>query len=123
MLVAEHVGVTDPDPFRGSKGWQARYGDQEVSQFRGAEMIAEKWDISREDMEAFAYESHQRAIRAIDEGRFEAEIVPLDGVNDDEGPRRESTLEKMATPAHPGRGRAPHRRRLVARSPTPPPPC
>ncbi|HEY5698020.1 MAG TPA: acetyl-CoA C-acetyltransferase [Acidimicrobiales bacterium] len=97
MTVAEHVGFTDPDPFRGSKGWVARYGDQEVSQFRAAEMIAEKWDISREDMEAFAYESHQRAIRAIDEGRFEAEIEPLEGVAQDEGPRRESTLEKMAT--------------------------
>ena len=97
MTVAEHVGFTDPDPFRGSKGWVARYGDQEVSQFRAAEMIAEKWDISREDMEAFAYESHQRAIRAIDEGRFEAEIEPLEGVEHDEGPRRESTLEKMAT--------------------------
>ena len=97
MTVAEHVGVTDPDPFQGSKGWVARYGDQEVSQFRAAEMIAEKWDISREDMEAFAFESHQRAIRAIDEGRFEAEIEPLEGVAHDEGPRRESTLEKMAT--------------------------
>ena len=97
MTVAEHVGFADPDPFRGSKGWVARYGDQEVSQFRAAEMIAEKWDISREDMEAFAYESHQRAIRAIDEGRFEAEIEPLEGVAQDEGPRRESTLEKMAT--------------------------
>ncbi len=97
MTVAEHVGFTDPDPFQGSKGWVARYGDQEVSQFRAAEMIAEKWDISREDMEAFAFESHQRAIRAIDEGRFEAEIEPLEGVAQDEGPRRESTLEKMAT--------------------------
>ena len=97
MTVAEHVGFTDPDPFRGSKGWVARYGDQEVSQFRAAEMIAEKWDISREDMEVFAFESHQRAIRAIDEGRFEAEIEPLEGVAQDEGPRRESTLEKMAT--------------------------
>ena len=97
MTVAEHVGFADPDPFQGSKGWVARYGDQEVSQFRAAEMIAEKWDISREDMEAFAYESHQRAIRAIDEGRFEAEIEPLEGVEHDEGPRRESTLEKMAT--------------------------
>ena len=39
-------------PFANSPGWQARYGDQEVSQFRGAEMIAEKWNISRDDMEA-----------------------------------------------------------------------
>jgi acetyl-CoA C-acetyltransferase len=97
MTVAEHVGFTDPDPFQGSEGWVARYGNQEVSQFRAAEMIAEKWDISREDMEVFAFESHQRAIRAIDEGRFEAEIEPLEGVAQDEGPRRESTLEKMAT--------------------------
>ena len=108
MLVAEHVGVTDPDPFRGSKGWQARYGDQEVSQFRGAEMIAEKWDISREDMEAFAYESHQRALRAIDEGRFEREIVPLDGVTrPTRAPAGSTTLEKMATLQHPDRGRPP----------------
>ena len=74
----------------------ARYGTREVSQFRGAEMIAEKWDISREDMERFALESHQRAIRAIDEGRFAREIVPLGDVEADEGPRRDTTLEKMA---------------------------
>jgi acetyl-CoA C-acetyltransferase len=97
MTVAEHVGFADADPFQGSKGWVARYGDQEVSQFRGAEMIAEKWDISREDMEAFAYESHQRALRAIDEGRFDPEIAPVEGVTDDEGPRRDTSLEKMAS--------------------------
>ena len=51
-------------PVLGLEGWVKRYGTQEVSQFRGAEMIAEKWDISREDMEAFALESHERAIRA-----------------------------------------------------------
>ena len=85
------------DPFSGSAGWVDRYGTQEVSQFRGAEMIAEKWDITREEMEAFAYESHQRAIRAIDEGRFDAEVAPLAGVEHDEGPRRETSLEKMAS--------------------------
>ena len=95
MTAAEPLGFTDP--FSGSKGWVERYGTQEVSQFRGAELIAEKWDISREDMEQFAFESHQRAIRAQDEGRFENEIVPLEGVTADEGPRRDSTLEKMAT--------------------------
>jgi len=95
MVVAEQFGFTDP--FSGSEGWVARYGTQEVSQFRGAEMIAEKWAISREDMEQFAYESHRRAIRAIDEGRFDNEIVPLAGVSVDEGPRRETSLEKMAT--------------------------
>jgi len=96
MTVAEHVGITDPDPFSGSEGWQARYGDQEVSQFRGAELIAEKWDISREAMEAFALESHARALRAIDEGRFEAEIVPYGDITTDEGPRSGSTPEKLA---------------------------
>jgi acetyl-CoA C-acetyltransferase len=94
MTLAEPLGFTDP--FSGSKGWVERYGSQEVSQFRGAEMIAEKWDISRQDMEGFAYESHQRAIRAIDQGRFEGEIAPYEGVALDEGPRRDTSLEKMA---------------------------
>jgi acetyl-CoA C-acetyltransferase len=76
------------DPFTGSPGWVARYGRQEVSQFRSAEMIAEKWDIARADMEAFAVESHTRAIRARDEGRFDAEIVPVGGCASDEGPRQ-----------------------------------
>jgi acetyl-CoA C-acetyltransferase len=84
------------DPFTGSTGWVDRYGTQEVSQFRGAEMIAEKWNFSREEMEAYAYESHERAIRAIDEGRFDSEISPLAGVEIDEGPRRGGSLEKMA---------------------------
>ena len=94
MTVAEQFGFTDP--FSGSEGWVKRYGDQEVSQFRGAELIAEKWDISREDMEAFALESHERALTAIDEGRFEREILPFGEITTDEGPRRGTTLEKMA---------------------------
>jgi len=94
MTVAQPMGF--PDPFTGSKGWVARYGTQEVSQFRGAEMIAEKWNISREDMERFALESHRRALRATDEARFAREIVPLDGLKNDEGPRRDTSLEKMA---------------------------
>ena len=57
------------------------------SQFVGAEMIGEKWDITRDEMEAFAVESHERAIRARAEGRFEAEIAPLNGLDHDEGPR------------------------------------
>jgi acetyl-CoA C-acetyltransferase len=95
LTAAEPLGFTDP--FSGSAGWRARYGDQEVSQFRGAEMIAEKWDISRDDMERYALESHRRAIRAIDEERFEREIVPYGEVAVDEGPRRETSLEKMAS--------------------------
>jgi acetyl-CoA C-acetyltransferase len=84
------------DPFRGSAGWLARYGDQEVSQFRSAEMMAEKWGLSREEMERFALESHRRAIRAQDEGRFDTQIIPVGDARDDEGPRRDTSLEKMA---------------------------
>jgi acetyl-CoA C-acetyltransferase len=94
MLVGQQYGYTTP--FAESPGWAKRYGDQEISQFRGAEMIAAHWDVSRDDMEAFAYESHQRAIRAIDEGRFEREIAPLGDVTTDEGPRRDTTRDKMA---------------------------
>ena len=94
MTAAEQFGFTDP--FSGSEGWVARYGTQEVSQFRAAEMIAEKWGISREDMEAFALESHRRAIQAIDEGRFENEIVPVGEAKVDEGPRRDTSAEKLA---------------------------
>jgi acetyl-CoA C-acetyltransferase len=94
MTVAQPMGFDDP--FTGSEGWRARYGTQEVSQFRGAEMIAEKWGISRDDMEAFALESHRRAVTAIDEGRFEREILPYRDVMADEGPRRDTSLERMA---------------------------
>ncbi len=92
MVVAEQFGITDP--FSGSKGWVKRYGDQEVSQFVGAEMIARDWDISREDMEAFAVQSHERAITARAEGRFDNEIVAYGEVTQDEGPR-EPNLEKI----------------------------
>jgi acetyl-CoA C-acetyltransferase len=92
MLAGQPLGFDDP--FSGSKGWQARYGDQEVSQFRAAELIAEKWGISRDDMEEFAVESHRRALTARAEGRFEREIVPLSGVGSDEGPR-EPNWEKV----------------------------
>jgi acetyl-CoA C-acetyltransferase len=94
MTVAEPLGFSDP--FSGSRGWVERYGTQEVSQFRSAEMIAEKWDCSREDMERYALESHRRAIRATDEKRFEREIIPYGDVTADEGPRRNTSLEKMA---------------------------
>ena len=94
MTCAESLGFTDP--FTGSPGWVARYGDGEVSQFRSAEMIAEKWDCSREDMERFALESHQRAAAAIAAGHFKDEIAPLAGVDTDDGPRPDTTLEKMA---------------------------
>jgi acetyl-CoA C-acetyltransferase len=94
MTCAEPLGFKDP--FSTSVGWVARYGTQEVSQFRAAEMIAEKWEISRAEMEEFALASNQRARQAIDAGRFEREIVPLDGFAVDETPR-ETNLAKMAT--------------------------
>jgi acetyl-CoA C-acetyltransferase len=85
MLAGQAYG--HDTPFHGSPGWLARYGDQEVSQFRAAEMIAEKWGCSRDDMEAFAVQSHERALRARAEGRFDAEIVPAADLTFDEGPR------------------------------------
>jgi len=94
LQAAEPLGFSDP--FSGSRGWVARYGEGEVSQFRGAELIAEKWEISREDMERFALTSHQRAVRATDEGRFADEIAPLGELAQDEGPRRNTSLQKMA---------------------------
>jgi acetyl-CoA C-acetyltransferase len=92
MLAGEQYGFANP--FGGSPGWEARYGTQEVSQFRSAEMIAEKWNITRDDMEAYAVESHERALLARAEGRFDKEIVPLADATFDEGPR-EPNLDKI----------------------------
>jgi acetyl-CoA C-acetyltransferase len=85
-------------------GWRDRYGDQEISQFRGAQLMCEKWGIKRAELEEYSLESHSRAIRAIDEGRFAREITPIGDVTTDEGPRRDTTLEKMAEmqPLRPG---------------------
>jgi acetyl-CoA C-acetyltransferase len=93
MLAAEPLGFKYP--FSASHGWTARYGDVPVSQFNSAQMIADKWNIGREAMEAFALESHSRALRAIEEGRFDREVLPLEGVEMDETPRQTS-MEKMA---------------------------
>jgi len=86
------------------QGWRDRYGDQEISQFRGAQLMCEKWGIKRAELEEYSLESHTRALRAIDEGRFARQITPVAGVTTDEGPRRDSTLEKMAElqPLRPG---------------------
>ncbi|MFE5700078.1 acetyl-CoA C-acetyltransferase [Rhodococcus koreensis] len=93
MVVGQQYGFDTP--FGGSTGWAERYGDQEVSQFHGAELIADKWDISREALERWALQSHERARTAIAEGRFDREIVPVGDFTTDEGPR-ETSLEKMA---------------------------
>ena len=94
MLAGEQYGFENP--FAGSPGWEARYGTQEVSQFRSAEMIAEKWDITRDDMEAFAVESHERALRARAEGRFDREIVPLGGARRSTKARASPTSTRSA---------------------------
>ncbi|MFJ6567128.1 acetyl-CoA C-acetyltransferase [Streptomyces sp. NPDC091292] len=100
---AEPLGLTD-GPYAGSEGWRARYGDQPVNQFHGAELIATKWGITRRDQEEWALRSHQRAIHAVDEGRFARETVAYGDVAVDEGPRRDTSLEKMAglNPVMPG---------------------
>lgn len=93
MIAAEPLGFSDP--FTGSTGWVERYGDVPPTQFRSAQMIADKWELSREELEVYSLESHTRAFKAIEEGRFDREIAPLAGVEMDETPRQ-STLEKMA---------------------------
>lgn len=94
MLAGQEYGFGDP--FTGSSAWVERFGDRLVTQFNSAQMIADKWGLSREDLERFALQSNERAFRAIDEGRFEREIIPVNGVNMDETPRRGTSLEAMA---------------------------
>ena len=93
MTSAASLGFSDP--FSGSEGWVERYGDVFVSQFNSAQMMADKWNLSRADMEAYALRSHNRALSAIEQGYFDREIVPLSGIKMDETPRVTS-LEKMA---------------------------
>jgi acetyl-CoA C-acetyltransferase len=102
MLVGEQFGF--PTPTHGSRGWEHRYGNEEIDQFRSAELIATRWDLCREEMEDFALSSHTRAITAIDEGRFDREIAPVGEMTRDEGPRRDTSAEKMAKlqPLRPG---------------------
>jgi acetyl-CoA acyltransferase len=77
---------------------------QIVPQGISAEVIAAEWDLSREDLDGFSLESHRRAVRAIDEGRFANEVVPVDLTNPhvgvvfdvDETPRRETSIEALA---------------------------
>jgi len=94
--IAAAMSPPYPDPFSGSEGWRARYGAEEISQFRAADLIAAKWGIGRAEMERYALASHQRAARAIDDGHFQAEIAPYRDITKDEGPRRDTTLAKMA---------------------------
>ncbi len=94
MTAAEPLGIKNP--FSGSTGWVERYGEEPPTQFKSAQMIADKWNISRLELEEFSLESHRRALVAIEEGRFKNEIIPMEGVETDETPRQ-TTLDKMAT--------------------------
>ncbi|MCL4672690.1 MAG: acetyl-CoA C-acetyltransferase [Sphingomonadaceae bacterium] len=84
------------NPFNTSPGWIARYGDGILNQIASAQMIADKWGISREDMEAFAVASHARAQAATDSGAFAREIAPLEGLAQDETIRPGTTPEGLA---------------------------
>jgi acetyl-CoA acyltransferase len=76
-----------------------------VPQGISAEVIAEEWGLSREELDAYSLESHRRAVAAIDEGRFEREIIPVEVTNPhvgalvgiDETPRRDTSADKLAS--------------------------
>ncbi|SEQ86390.1 acetyl-CoA C-acetyltransferase [Solimonas aquatica] len=93
MIAAQALGFKDP--FSGSKGWVARFGEQPVSQFVGAQMMADRWQISREQMEVFALESHRRARAAQQAGHFDRELIETAGLKMDESVR-DTSLEQMA---------------------------
>jgi len=94
MYAGEPYGFTNP--FNTSPGWIARYGDGLLNQINSAEMIADKWGISRAEMEEFAFASHQRAQAATDAGWFANEIAPLEGLAQDETIRPGTTREGLA---------------------------
>jgi acetyl-CoA C-acetyltransferase len=102
--IASAMGAPHGDPFSGSAGWQARYGGEEISQFRAADLIAAKWGLGRAELESYALESHQRAVAAIDGGWFRDEIAGYAGVTEDECPRRDTSLDRMSAlaPLRPG---------------------
>ncbi|MGM4929335.1 acetyl-CoA C-acetyltransferase [Tardiphaga sp. 619_E2_N8_5] len=85
-----------------SPGMEARFPNIQFNQFTGAEMVAAKYGLTKDDLDTYAFESHQRAIAATEAGRFKDEIIPLqitraDGTTDthhiDEGIRFDATLD------------------------------
>lgn len=78
------------------KSVQERYGVTEFTQFRGAEMMAKKYGLSREELDAFALESHRKAAAATQAGAFEAEIVQVADHRSDEGIRYDASAEGLA---------------------------
>lgn len=85
------------NPFNTSRGWVDRFGDGILNQINSAEMIAQKWQISRAAMEEFALASHQRAQAASEGGLFKNEIAPLEGLDADETIRPGTTLDGLAS--------------------------
>ncbi len=81
------------DPF--GENMRERYGVSEFSQGAGAEMMAERWDLTRTRLDEYALASHAKAAAAQDAGLFADEIAPIAGVSADEGIRRDTTLEKL----------------------------
>jgi acetyl-CoA acyltransferase len=77
----------------------ARYEGQQINQGLGAEMIAEKWGLSRQRLDEFSLQSHERAAAAVDSGAFAGQyaVVPDTGLEADEGIRRETTLDKLGS--------------------------
>ena len=94
MYAGEPYGFSNP--FNTSPGWVARYGDGLLNQITSAEMIAKKWGLSREEMEAFAVASHQRAQAAWDNGWFDAEVAPMAELEKDETIRPQTNMEGLA---------------------------
>ncbi len=94
MYAGESYGFSNP--FNTSPGWIARYGDGLLNQINSAEMIANKWGLSREEMEAFAVSSHQRAQAAWDNGWFDAEVAPMAELGKDETIRPQTNMEGLA---------------------------
>jgi acetyl-CoA C-acetyltransferase len=94
MYAGEPYGFSNP--FNTSPGWIARYGDGLLNQINSAEMIAQKWGLTREEMEGFAVASHQRAQAAWDNGWFDAEVAPMADLAKDETIRPQTTLEGLA---------------------------
>ncbi|SMX71472.1 MULTISPECIES: thiolase family protein [unclassified Brevibacterium] len=70
--------------------------DTTLSMPQTAERVAEQWKLGREELDAFAYASHQKALAAQEAGKFDPEILPIGDISADEGPRADTTPEKLA---------------------------
>jgi acetyl-CoA C-acetyltransferase len=96
LMSSTTVGVENGlgDPWE-AEGFRSRY-QSEVSQFLGACLMTRGFGLTREELDGFALQSHQRAVAAWERGDFDAEVAPVNGLSRDEGPRPDTTLEKLA---------------------------